>query len=529
MRSVHVVGLFSLVATGCVAPSTVQRGITQEQILREEAKQRAFVVSSQLAQVQRVTELSYGLLRAGRQYCTNSTAPRVGITSTTREAFSTEWRAAAATVGISDTLTVTAIASESAAGSAGMAPGDRILALDGTDIPSGAAAAKTFTSQLQASLARNNGQAQIRYARGSELRDVILVADTLCDYGVDIKHDESVQAVATGREIFVYSGLLNALNDEEVTTVLSHEIAHNAMKHVQATQSNAALGAIFGALLDVAAASQGVNTGGRFTGQFAQLAAMTFSQEFESEADYVGMYILAAAGQELERAPNLWRRFAALSPGSIRFATSHPTTVERYIRLEQAAAEIAEKRALGVALMPETKQSRSQRSAILANAPTVTQGRSTAILAPTSKPSIAAPSSALPNAATSLSRAAPPPAPSTTLSAVFGSRVDKVYFLNGCAAVSDLDEVNKQRFKSEADAQAAGYRRSSVPACGATLATKESAATGSVSYFGSRVDKVFFRANCVAAQDLALGNRRTFATEADALRAGYRRTRVQGC
>lgn len=89
--------------------------------------------------------------------------------------------------------------------------------------------------------------------------------------------------------------MMQVTSDEELATVVSHEIAHNAMKHIDAKMQNATAGAFFGAILDIFAATQGVNTGGEFTSQFAQLGAMTFSQEFEREADYVGMYILALA------------------------------------------------------------------------------------------------------------------------------------------------------------------------------------------------------------------------------------------
>ena len=53
--------------------------------------------------------------------------------------------------------------------------------------------------------------------------------------------------------------------------------------------------------------------------------------------------------------------------------------------------------------------------------------------------------------------------------------------------------------------------------------------TNDTLFVGSRVDRVFFLRNCLAAQDLADENRRWFKTEKDALTAGYRRSRVPGC
>ena len=152
-----------------------------------------------------------------------------------------------------------------------------------------------------------------------------------------------------------------AAREDELAVVVAHEIAHNAMRHIDAKKKNATFGALLGAILDVAAATQGVNTGGEFTSQGAELGAMTFSQDFEREADHVGMYILARADHHTNTAADFWRRMAQESPGSIKFASSHPTTAERYLRLEQAAAEIEGKRAAGQPLLPELKVERARR------------------------------------------------------------------------------------------------------------------------------------------------------------------------
>lgn len=113
-----------------------------------------------------------------------------------------------------------------------------------------------------------------------------------------------------------------------------------------------------------------------------------------------------------------------------------------------------------------------------------------------------------------------------------GSRADKIYFVSNCVAVSELADANRQRFASEAAARAAGYRASQVPGCAVTPDNSQRAqppATTAVSFVGSRVDQVFYRDGCPAALDLAEVNRRRFRNEEDALRAGYRRSRIPAC
>jgi predicted Zn-dependent protease len=192
--------------------------------------------------------------------------------------------------------------------------------------------------------------------RGDSVSTVLIPMDTVCNYGVVVQKDDALNAFADGNTIYVTSAMMRfATEPAEIETVVAHEIAHNAMGHIDAKKRNAAVAGLFGVLLDVAAASQGVNTGGEYTKQMAALGAMTFSQDFEREADYVGLYIMARANEPVTSSANLWRRMATESPGSIKFASSHPTTVERYVRLEAAAAEIEQKRTTGEPLVPELK------------------------------------------------------------------------------------------------------------------------------------------------------------------------------
>jgi hypothetical protein len=114
-------------------------------------------------------------------------------------------------------------------------------------------------------------------------------------------------------------------------------------------------GVPFEPVLDAAAASQGVYTAGEFRKDLSEKTAGPFSQDFEQEADYVGMYILARANRPFASAADLWRRMAQASPGSIKFTVSHPTTEERYLRLDEAAAEIQRTQASQSPLLPEKR------------------------------------------------------------------------------------------------------------------------------------------------------------------------------
>jgi len=106
-----------------------------------------------------------------------------------------------------------------------------------------------------------------------------------------------------------------ARNDDELALVIAHEMAHNLMKHIEAKKQNA----MGGFLADLALA---VLTRGAYKdANFANAAGQAYSQEFESEADYVGLYILAKAGLPIDEAPKFWRRMAIAHPANIK--TNH--------------------------------------------------------------------------------------------------------------------------------------------------------------------------------------------------------------
>lgn len=139
-------------------------------------------------------------------------------------------------------------------------------------------------------------------------------------------------------------------SDAELQAVIAHELAHNTEGHIEKQMANRGLGALFGLVLDVAAATQGVST--NFTTDFAKFASMRFSQDFEREADYVGIYMLERSNIDSSEVGDLWRRLAIENAASISFGRSHPTTAERFVNLDAYSKEARGKRIAGKPLVP---------------------------------------------------------------------------------------------------------------------------------------------------------------------------------
>lgn len=121
--------------------------------------------------------------------------------------------------------------------------------------------------------------------------------------------------------IFVHSGLLADMNDDEVAIVLGHELAHATLEHTRRNLKKgrwarlaAGITAVGGAVLSVAAGDDLLaDMGGDAIRSVGSLGASAmsngFSRGFEDEADRVGVRYAFEGGYKAEQAPALWRRF----------------------------------------------------------------------------------------------------------------------------------------------------------------------------------------------------------------------------
>lgn len=178
-----------------------------------------------------------------------------------------------------------------------------------------------------------------------------------CYYYFALSRSRELNAHADGKTVVIYNGMMRFLqDDDEVAIVTAHELAHNLMAHVDAQRDNALAGALVGAVLDGLAGTRG---GWSDTG--SEVGKLSYSVEFEQEADYVGLYIASRAGYDIRKAPDLWRRVTIEDPQSLFYAYDHPSNAARSAALGKAVDEIAYKRAHALPLIPEFKTASSNR------------------------------------------------------------------------------------------------------------------------------------------------------------------------
>lgn len=356
MLRILVVFGCALVLASCATPDSVPPLSSDAAIRLEQERQIASRVERYLAGLSIVQSVGHRIMLANAGFCGDDVGPRFGFGATTSPDIAKNWRKPAyERIGLSKELSVMYVAVGSSAQLAGLLLGDKILRVDGVNAPYGAGATAKFYEIITTRKSRRPMRLDID--RGGVRKTLYLRVVPGCNYPILFGEDNSVQAATDGSRIYVNRGLLKvASNEEELALVLGHELAHITRGHLDKQRHNQVVGMAGGFLVDVAFAAAGVDTGGIFTEAGGNSGLRAFSQGFELEADYVGLYYSANAGFDVEGAENLWRKMADEDPRIIRYAGTHPTAPERFLLIRNTTAEIYLKRKQGLPLVPDDKR-----------------------------------------------------------------------------------------------------------------------------------------------------------------------------
>lgn len=146
----------------------------------------------------------------------------------------------------------------------------------------------------------------------------------------------------------VYTGLIPvAKNEDGLAVIMGHEVAHALAHHGAERMAQQNMQRIVGA--GVMMGAGGMDAGAQRTvmglfGAGAQYGfALPFSRSHESEADYIGLILVARACYDPREAPKLWERMGANSTGSpSEFASTHPSAETRIRQFEEWMPEAVE-------------------------------------------------------------------------------------------------------------------------------------------------------------------------------------------
>jgi predicted Zn-dependent protease len=129
-----------------------------------------------------------------------------------------------------------------------------------------------------------------------------------------------------GGKIAFYYGILKTLqlSDDEVATIMGHEVAHALREHARERMGKTAATRIGAGLLSGLLGLG--NVGNTLLDMGGQLLTLKFSREDESEADIVGMELSARAGYDPRAGISLWNKMIEASKGAPpQFLSTHPS------------------------------------------------------------------------------------------------------------------------------------------------------------------------------------------------------------
>lgn len=180
---------------------------------------------------------------------------------------------------------------------------------------------------------------------------------------VKVFEDEQANAFALpGYKIGVYTGLLKyAKNQDQLAAVMGHEVAHVIANHSNervssqmATQTGMDIAsAILGGTQDNNSAMimAGLGLGVQYG------ITLPYSRSHESEADLIGLQLMAEAGFNPEESVPLWVNMSQAGSAPPEFMSTHPSSDTRIKQLKERIPKVkpAYQNAINQGLRPDCK------------------------------------------------------------------------------------------------------------------------------------------------------------------------------
>jgi metalloendopeptidase OMA1, mitochondrial len=207
----------------------------------------------------------------------------------------------------------------------------------------------------QARLSENPDSNEMIQRVGKRIAEVAHKPEYQWEFAV-IDDDKTINAFCLpGGKVAVFTGILKVTkNDVGLATVMGHEIAHALQRHGVERMSRSIIDQIaqLGAL---GAAVSGHAAGGALQGllgAYGVNVSLPFNRRQESEADYIGIRLMAQAGYDPREAVPFWERMSGCPRQMIdklcfrsqqaipEFLSTHPSDVTRINQIEAWMPEV---------------------------------------------------------------------------------------------------------------------------------------------------------------------------------------------
>lgn len=151
----------------------------------------------------------------------------------------------------------------------------------------------------------------------------------------NVINDRRVNAFCMpGGKIVIYTGILSLCdNDDELATVISHEVSHAIARHSNERLSVEILRQLGGELLSLSLRTQSSITDAVIQQAYGlgsqMIVSLPYSRKHEYEADQIGLVFMALAGYNPEYAVSFWQKMSQQGKASYEIFSTHPSDENR--------------------------------------------------------------------------------------------------------------------------------------------------------------------------------------------------------
>lgn len=148
-----------------------------------------------------------------------------------------------------------------------------------------------------------------------------------------------------GGKVVVYTGILEvAKNDDQLATVMSHEIAHALARHGAERVSSGMLANGAQLLGNIILGSQAPHLTQSFNIAFGlgtqYGVLLPYGRMQESEADEIGIHLMYQAGYNVNEALNFWKNMSIGKKEGSEFFSTHPNSSTRIANINKVISSI---------------------------------------------------------------------------------------------------------------------------------------------------------------------------------------------
>lgn len=240
-----------------------------------------------------------------------------------------------------------------AKGTQNLKKGDVIVKVNGKSMIDKENNMATFTNENY-----NSKVLSLKIYRKSENKyySLKIISTPICKVPYFLTREKMYNAYANDKGVFISIKMMDFLEkDDYIANVMAHELSHNIMVHSKKMNDKIVYPIL---AIEIIGDALGIDQGVKELVHFSNAVAIfEYSLSYESEADYIGGYIIARTKKfDIDQIPYTWRRMIRLakSEKDLSEEITHPSGPARFVGLNRTVKEIKKKIKTKQALVPNT-------------------------------------------------------------------------------------------------------------------------------------------------------------------------------